>query len=143
MKRVLKNALQPDAQVRNVAWILSNNTPLEPLVVFTVSSVITIFNVATRSVVGRLRGHGGVSRSLRQSYVHLAEQHNSSSPRYPSIRYNHISSALRLGISPRVSTMRPSSQSKCQITLTGHPFPNPALRDPHMACTCANPKERV
>ena len=39
---------------------------------FTVSSVITIFNVATRTVVGRLRGHGGVSRCLcRATYVLL------------------------------------------------------------------------
>ncbi|KAI0335183.1 hypothetical protein GY45DRAFT_1240601 [Cubamyces sp. BRFM 1775] len=67
-----ESALQPDAQVRNVAWILSNNTPLEPLVVFTVSSVITIFNVATRSVVGRLRGHGGLITSLS---VHPIQPH--------------------------------------------------------------------
>ncbi|KAH9898311.1 WD40-repeat-containing domain protein [Cubamyces lactineus] len=63
---------EPDAQVQNVAWILSNNTPLEPLVVFTTSSVITIFNVATRSVVGRLRGHGGLITSLS---VHPIQPH--------------------------------------------------------------------
>ncbi|KAI0655167.1 WD40 repeat-like protein [Cubamyces menziesii] len=62
----------PEAQVQNVAWILSNDTPLEPLVVFTVSSVITIFNVATRTVVGRLRGHGGLITSIS---VHPIQPH--------------------------------------------------------------------
>jgi hypothetical protein len=48
-------------EIRSIAWTMDPSAPTEPLIVFSGSSVITILNVRQRRVVGRLRGHGGVS----------------------------------------------------------------------------------
>ncbi|KAI0669808.1 WD40-repeat-containing domain protein [Trametes maxima] len=61
---------EPNMQIDHVAWAISSNSPLEPLIVFTVTSVILIFNVNSRSIVGQLRGHGGPITSLS---VHPAQ----------------------------------------------------------------------
>ncbi|KAI0651941.1 WD40-repeat-containing domain protein [Trametes meyenii] len=61
---------EPNMQIDNVAWAISSNSPLDPLIVFTVTSVILIFNVNSRSIVGQLRGHGGPITSLS---VHPAQ----------------------------------------------------------------------
>jgi hypothetical protein len=47
--------------VRSVAWAFTGHAPLEPLVVFSGSRILYIFNVKQQRIVGRLRGHGGVS----------------------------------------------------------------------------------
>lgn len=52
---------QSDAEIQNIAWAINSNEPVKPLLVLTVTSVILIFDVTNRCVVGRLRGHGGVS----------------------------------------------------------------------------------
>lgn len=46
---------------RAVAWALSNEAPLEPLVVCSGGSILYVLNVNKKQVVGQLRGHGGVS----------------------------------------------------------------------------------
>ncbi|KAI0375088.1 WD40 repeat-like protein [Pilatotrama ljubarskyi] len=55
---------EPDVQIDNVAWVINSNRPLEPLIVFTITSVILILDVNSRSLVGKLRGHGGPITSL-------------------------------------------------------------------------------
>lgn len=51
---------QADAKIENVAWAINSNEPLKPLIVFTVTSVILVYDVQSRKIVGKLRGHGGV-----------------------------------------------------------------------------------
>lgn len=53
--------LQCDSVVQNIAWAINSNQPVRPLLVLTVTSVIVIYDVTDRIIVGRLRGHGGVS----------------------------------------------------------------------------------
>ncbi|KAH9950406.1 hypothetical protein B0H21DRAFT_723297 [Amylocystis lapponica] len=50
-------------EVPCAAWALNQNSPTDPLVVFTTSSVIYILDLKTRNIVGRLRGHGGTRLS--------------------------------------------------------------------------------
>ncbi|TFK94458.1 WD40 repeat-like protein [Polyporus arcularius HHB13444] len=59
--------------VMNIAWAINSNDPLRPLLVLTVTSVIVIFDVISRSIVGRLRGHGGpiTSLAVHPSHPHL------------------------------------------------------------------------
>jgi polycomb protein EED len=52
------------ADIRSVAWALSQETPLEPLVLFSGSRVLYAFNVKRLKIVSSLRGHGDVSRFI-------------------------------------------------------------------------------
>jgi hypothetical protein len=53
-------AVQDPGEVRSVAWALSHDAPLEPLVVFSGSKIVYVLNVQRRSLISSLRGHGGV-----------------------------------------------------------------------------------
>ncbi|KAI0361519.1 WD40 repeat-like protein [Trametes cingulata] len=55
---------ESDMQIDNVAWAINPNRPLEPLILFTITSVILILDVNSSSLVGKLRGHGGPITSL-------------------------------------------------------------------------------
>ncbi|KAI0756903.1 WD40 repeat-like protein [Daedaleopsis nitida] len=61
-----------DAEVQNIAWALMFKPHVRPLLVFTVNSVILIYDVTSHSIVGRLRGHGGPITSLA---VHPVQPH--------------------------------------------------------------------
>ncbi|KAJ4486058.1 hypothetical protein J3R30DRAFT_3697474 [Lentinula aciculospora] len=56
----------------NVAWALSPDKPYEPLVIFSYSRLVYIFNVETRVIDGCLRGHGGEITSIA---VHARATH--------------------------------------------------------------------
>ncbi|EJF66780.1 WD40 repeat-like protein [Dichomitus squalens LYAD-421 SS1] len=58
-KPIVVKLKEADAEVENVAWAINSNEPLKPLIVFTVTSVILIYDVKRREIVGKLRGHGG------------------------------------------------------------------------------------
>lgn len=45
---------------RAVAWALSNETPLDPLIVCSRGRILYVLNAKQKSIVGQLRGHGGV-----------------------------------------------------------------------------------
>lgn len=53
--------IQASWEIRCAAWALSTNAPVDPLIVFTASSAIFILDVKTQKIIGKLRGHGGVS----------------------------------------------------------------------------------
>ncbi|KAM5531688.1 hypothetical protein V8D89_014608 [Ganoderma adspersum] len=63
-KPTVVNLSEADAEITNIAWAISRKEPLKPLVVFTVTSVIIIYNVTTREIVGKIWGHGGPITSL-------------------------------------------------------------------------------
>ena len=46
---------------RAVAWALSNGAPFDPLIVCSQGRMLYILDAKRKKVVGRLRGHGGVS----------------------------------------------------------------------------------
>ncbi|KAI9065816.1 WD40 repeat-like protein [Trametes sanguinea] len=71
-KPIVVRLSEPGLQIDNVAWAISSNRPLEPLIVFTVSSVILILDVNSCAIVGKLRGHGGLITSL---CVHPTQPH--------------------------------------------------------------------
>ncbi|KAF9015105.1 hypothetical protein BDQ17DRAFT_1442915 [Cyathus striatus] len=48
----------------NVAWILGQYAPFEPLVVFNRGSVTYIYNVKRKGIASYLRGHGGAITSI-------------------------------------------------------------------------------
>ncbi|EIW64581.1 uncharacterized protein TRAVEDRAFT_159019 [Trametes versicolor FP-101664 SS1] len=64
---------QANTRVDHVTWAINTNRPLEPLIVFTVSTVILIFDVSSQTLVGKLRGHGGpiTSLSVHPTLPHL------------------------------------------------------------------------
>ena len=43
-----------------VAWAISLDEPLQPLVVFSRGSLLYTFNVIRSGIMGYVRGHGGV-----------------------------------------------------------------------------------
>jgi len=48
-----------------VAWGLSPNAPLEPVIYFSRGSVLYVYNIGRMGIAGYIRGHGGVcSKSL-------------------------------------------------------------------------------
>ncbi|PIL31879.1 hypothetical protein GSI_06583 [Ganoderma sinense ZZ0214-1] len=63
-KPTVVNLSEADAEITNVAWAISRSEPLKPLIVFTVTSVVLIYSVTTREIVGKLWGHGGPITSL-------------------------------------------------------------------------------
>ncbi|KAI0825045.1 WD40-repeat-containing domain protein [Trametes gibbosa] len=63
---------EANVKIDNVAWAINTNHPLEPLIVFTVTSVVMIFDINSLSLVGKLRGHGGPITSL---CVHPTQPH--------------------------------------------------------------------
>lgn len=44
----------------NVAWVLSQSAPFEPLLIITRDRIVNIYNCALQGMSGYLRGHGGV-----------------------------------------------------------------------------------
>ena len=49
-----------DADKMCVAWAISLDEPLQPLVVFSRGSLLYTFNVIRSGIMGYVRGHGGV-----------------------------------------------------------------------------------
>lgn len=45
---------------RAVAWALSNEAPLDPLIVCSRGRMLYVLHAKQKTVVGKLRGHGGV-----------------------------------------------------------------------------------
>ncbi|PCH33707.1 WD40 repeat-like protein, partial [Wolfiporia cocos MD-104 SS10] len=61
---------EPSWEVHCVAWALSSTAPIKPLLVVAASSILVIFDVETRQIVGQLRGHGGPITSIAVHPVH-------------------------------------------------------------------------
>jgi len=55
--------VQCETNICGLAWAVRQKLPFEPLLVFSAASLIYVFNVKTRQIIGSLRGHGGVSVS--------------------------------------------------------------------------------
>ncbi|KIM66244.1 hypothetical protein SCLCIDRAFT_14602 [Scleroderma citrinum Foug A] len=64
---------ETSGRFRAVAWALSNEAPLEPLVVCSGGSILYVLNVNKKQVVGQLRGHGGeiISIAIHPSFPYL------------------------------------------------------------------------
>lgn len=52
-----------DADKMCVAWAISLDEPLQPLVVYSRGSLLYIYNVVRKGNIGFVRGHGGVCPS--------------------------------------------------------------------------------
>ncbi|OCH96082.1 hypothetical protein OBBRIDRAFT_861953 [Obba rivulosa] len=63
--------LPDDSQeVQCIAWALSPDDPLDPLIIYTVHSVIFILDLKLRKIIGKLRGHGGLITSIAVHPIH-------------------------------------------------------------------------
>ncbi|KAI6162141.1 hypothetical protein EDD17DRAFT_1580145 [Pisolithus thermaeus] len=67
----------PQAEFRAVAWALSNEKPLEPLIVCSRGSMLYVLNAKDKQVIGQLRGHGGEITSIvvHPSFPYLVSPH--------------------------------------------------------------------
>lgn len=54
----------PQAYFRAVAWALSNEKPLEPLIVCSRGSMLYVLSAKGKQIIGQLRGHGGEITSI-------------------------------------------------------------------------------
>lgn len=62
---------EQQGQFRAIAWALSNEAPLEPLIVCSRGSILYVLNVNKKQVIGQLRGHGGVSHRVKRIHLTL------------------------------------------------------------------------
>ena len=76
---------------RAVAWALSNEAPFDPLIVCSRGRILYVLDAKQKNVVGKLRGHGGVRRSvgLRNSFHPLTNRARKSLRSW-SILLSHI-----------------------------------------------------
>lgn len=59
-----QNAPGKNTSVMAVGWALPLNPPLEPLIVFSASSILYILDPVKGEIIGHLRGHGGPITSI-------------------------------------------------------------------------------
>lgn len=76
---------------RAVAWALSNEVPFDPLIVCSRGRVLYVLDAKQKCVIGKLRGHGGVRRSMgSRDNFRLLTNWTRKSLRLWSILLSHI-----------------------------------------------------
>lgn len=126
----------------HVTWGISTNRPMEPLIVFTVSTVLFIFDVSSQTLVGKLRGHGGVN-ILPTSNSPEIDKAYSLSHRCLFTPRCLTCSQLRPEISRPASTTSPYTRCRRRTTHIGFRAQSPVLQGLLMGCICVNQKVKV
>lgn len=126
----------------HVTWAINTNRPLEPLIVFTVSTVILIFDVSSQTLVGKLRGHGGVKLLAHMNSTEV-DIICSLSPRFLFTPRCLTCLQLRQEISRPVFTTLPCIPFRHQTIHTGFRVQSPASQVLPMAYICASRRVKV